>query len=427
MDTVDVLIVGGGIAGIYSGIELLKKTPSLSILLIEKYNYLGGRVVSFKKDISNVGEVLWENGAGRIHDSNILVHKLLKKYNLKTAPINTNMQFIDLGKNIKESAQFEELCRVYLGPLQDLPREILQNYTLYNLCKELYGIKETQSLFDRFPYYTEVYILRADIALKQFIDEKNPGIMGTRDGFTVCIEGLSELIKRMADDFTRRGGTIIKKCTLLNIYNDKKGLHAIISENNIKKELHASKIICALHSTALKTIPAFDNWVPLKHLIMTPLTRIYMVFPPNSSGEVWFSNIPKTVTTNELRYIIPINAAKGIIMVSYTDGEFTVPYSKDAVYNKPLDGLSKRIITQLRKVFPDVTIPAPLFIKAHPWSEGTTAWTPGAYDAEEMSANSCYGPLKNVYVCGESFSLMQAWMEGAVQQAEKMLKIIKIK
>ena len=66
MSSYDVIIVGGGIAGLRVGIEALKKQPSINCCILEKYGYIGGRIVTFRKNIPKIGEVQWENGAGRI-------------------------------------------------------------------------------------------------------------------------------------------------------------------------------------------------------------------------------------------------------------------------------------------------------------------------------------------------------------------------
>ena len=46
---------------------------------------------------------------------------------------------------------------------------------------------------------------------------------------------------------------------------------------------------------------------------------MYAVFPVKA-GISWFSGLPKVVTNSPIRYIIPVDAKKGIIMISYTDG-----------------------------------------------------------------------------------------------------------
>ena len=151
---------------------------------------------------------------------------------------------------------------------------------------------------------------------------------------------------------------------------------------------------------------------------MKPLLRTYAIFPtPN--GKAWFHDIKKTVTAHPIRFVIPLDPTKGTIMTSYTD-------ANDAEYWIKMDkNLEKKIMAGLREVFPHKKIPDPLYFKAHPWYEGCTYWLPGSYDPVEQS-NKIMCPLPNkwqhLYVCGESFSMRQAWMEGALEHADALIK-----
>jgi monoamine oxidase len=87
------------------------------------------------------------------------------------------------------------------------------------------------------------------------------------------------------------------------------------------------------------------------------------------------------------------------------------------------EALGKFIMEELGKMFPDRDIPPYTLFKAHPWYSGCTYWTPGSYDPVIMSKDAMHPDtsMPSVYVCGESFSLKQAWMEGALEHASDML------
>ena len=63
----DIIIIGGGIAGLYTLYSLSKKHPNLKILLLEKGKNLGGRIYTYKDQYMTL-----EAGAGRFSDTNIL-------------------------------------------------------------------------------------------------------------------------------------------------------------------------------------------------------------------------------------------------------------------------------------------------------------------------------------------------------------------
>ena len=108
-------------------------------------------------------------------------------------------------------------------------------------------------------------------------------------------------------------------------------------------------------------------------------------------------------------------------MTSYTDAEDTKPWTK-ILKTDGEKALKKSIMTEMTKMFPGV--PNPLFFKSHLWSKGTTYWTPGLYDPVEMG-EKIMNPLPNfwpnLYVCGESFSQRQAWVEGALENADALI------
>jgi len=154
---------------------------------------------------------------------------------------------------------------------------------------------------------------------------------------------------------------------------------------------------------------------------MKPLLRTYGIFP-TINGKPWFHGVKTTVTDSPLRFIIPINPKQGTLMTSYTDAEDTREYMK--LLDKSPAALEKRIMRDTRELFPELDIPNPLFFKAHPWYDGCTYWTPGNYDPQEES-DTVMHPMphrfQGLYICGESFSMRQAWMEGALEHAEAML------
>ena len=145
--------------------------------------------------------------------------------------------------------------------------------------------------------------------------------------------------------------------------------------------------------------------------------RIYAVFPTKG---VWFKGLPRIVTTSPIRYFLPMSEEKGVAMVSYTDNIYSQHYM-DIMDAKGDKGLENAVMTDLRKLFPEREIPDPTFFKAHPWTDGVSYWLPGDYRPEHVS-EEVLNPFPGLYVCGESFSLRQGWMEGALEHAALLLR-----
>ena len=395
----DCLIIGAGISGMFSAREILKKHPEWKVGLAERYKELGGRTFSYsyKKNI-------WEGGAGRISKDHKHTLALIKEYKLNLIQIPSETRFkLDSGSDIILN-EFDEFSKVYLLPMTYLSKDVLAKHTIESLSKRMYGPSATQRLFDYFPYRGEINTLRADLALKTFLT----GEMSSHSGYSVIKEGFSELIACMKKDIVGRGCKILTSHKLLNLRKHGNGTECFFEGRNI----HAERVILALHADALAKIPVFRKWDVLSYLKTQPLFRIYGVF-----NKAWFPPGAPIVTPGSLRYIIPVG--ENVIMVSYTDAEDTKNFH--SIQRRGGDeALQKIIMKELRKLFPEVDIPEPVHFKSYYWSTGATYWLPGNYSPETLSRKSiCPMPLTlpKVWLTGESTSMRQAWVEGALEQS----------
>jgi glycine/D-amino acid oxidase-like deaminating enzyme len=252
----------------------------------------------------------------------------------------------------------------------------------------------------RYPYRVEFDSMRADVALEVF----RGGGDAARYGYYVVREGLSTLIKGLARD-CRRAGVEIR--TGAEVVAVEPGLVRLKGRGVVRGD----RIVMATHIVALrKLLPAVPAW---NHLSMSPLTRVYAQYPATPAP--WFEGLPKVVTDSPLRYIIPVNPAAGVIMISYTDAD-------DTIWWRGLKGkaLVRAIQSELRVLFPDCEIPEPRWMVPYEWSEGRSYWLPGNYDVS-ATVSEAMNPVEGVYVCGESLSIAnQGWMEGALETAETL-------
>ena len=423
----DLIIVGAGIAGLRVGIEALKANPKLKCCILEKYGYMGGRVVTWRKKLPKVGEVSWENGAGRISTSHKKVLGLIKEYGLTFVPLSADTGFIDTGRRGEglEKNMFSDLLEVYLDPIMRLSKDVLTAHTLKELLDSVIGPKDARGFYEMFPYFCEIHTLRADIALSAFHHE-----MHSNEGFGVCVEGLSSIIDAMVRDFVGRGGWVLKGVDVQRVLKAVGGGVRVecryFEENGeeLRTEFVGCACVLALHSEAVRKIDGVKHLRVLKHLKMMPLLRMYAVFPVKSvSDGVWFEGLPKIVTNSPVRYIIPVNAAKGIIMISYTDGGDAAKWGR-MIDSRGEAVVQECVMKEIRRLFPDRSIPDPLFFKLHYWDSGCTYWLPGRYDVAEESAASLHplgGEIPGLFMCGESFAIHQTWMESALTQADALL------
>jgi hypothetical protein len=425
MMDLDYAIVGGGLAGLYAAREIAKKHPKATIAVFEKYRVFGGRVLTFRE-----GPYQWEAGAGRIHSSHKLVRGLLKQYGLKEVPISSEVGWVNTYGSPLVPNHWEESLPSWLSEISRLSSKQLAEHTVFELLTQIFGEKMATQMVAPFPYYGEIYTLRADVAIQSFQRE-----MGTHQHFSVSPDGYDTLIGTLAEDCYNHGVTLETHWDLTAATPEGSAIRLWFALGSPKekegrqiREVLAKQVIFALHRDALAKINLFKGLPLLSKVKMDPLHRIYAVFPKSHDGTTWFQDIGRFVTGTPIRYFIPINPEKGITMISYTDGKDTEVWTDLAYGAEPKNETLGFLLTEeCRRLFPKKDIPFPIFLKSHPWDSGCSYWVPGDYSVEKASKESLqpFGQtLPNVYVCGESFSLRQAWMEGALENTRDLLRIL---
>jgi monoamine oxidase len=405
------VIVGAGFAGLWIADKMVATgVPGSQILVLEKYDYLGGRVVS----ASRPDGTSYEIGAGRIHKSHHRVSALINRYGLKTYDLDGSIHWLPKGPGPTqpEPNRFEAVWNTLLSRFKELPPDVLGSHTLRELSMKVWGPQHTHELLQKFPYRAETEVLRADMALRTFKDT-----LGTQEHYYVVVGGLSALITRMVTELKKAGVRFRLDTEVTNVSIDDRGVYEVRVKD--KEPIHAARVILALHATALQKLPILREFSPLQHLSMRPLTRIYAQYPVDpATGVAWFAPFGRIVTDSPLRYIIPINPKSGLTMISYTDDQDTHVWK--GLQKKPLQDA---IQAEVRRLFPHLTIPEPTWIKSYEWKDGCTYWLPGDYDPHKESQQALQprpSTMPHLYVCGESFSLLQAWMEGALEHAEAL-------
>jgi monoamine oxidase len=343
-----------------------------------------------------------------------MVLGLIKDYGLHTVPIGSEAGSLWLdGKSVKPN-HCTDLMNTYMLPLQCLPKSVLQTNTLGNLLERVHGTFKARAFYRLFPYWGEIHTLRADLGLHNFQKEFD----GTMN-YCVCVEGLSALIQCLVKDVEKRGVLIRTNREVTNL-REKDG--CVYVDVKGQEPVECDRCVLALHADVLEKIPFAREHMPaLRHLAMEPLVRMYAVFPVHK-GKSWFSGLGKMITDDAVRYIIPVNPAKGVVMISYTDGQEAL-YWMNFQKKRGDKAVQAAVLSHVRALLPDIDIPEPRLFKIYPWTSGCTYWTPGSYDVERMSKEA-HTLTNRVYACGESIAMTQCWMEGSLESADLVLKLL---
>jgi monoamine oxidase len=389
------VIVGGGIAGLWLADQLSIRGDRVTVL--EKYDYLGGRIVTAKDG--------YEIGAGRLHTSHHRLRSLIRRFHLHTVPIGGTTLWMPLATGVPEPNTFDATWAAVLSVMRRLPPETLATHTLATLAADTMGPAAATALLNQYPYRTETELQRADVGIRAFDTE-----MRSQAGFMVVREGLSAVVRGLETACRKRGVMFHLNTEVANVQRHGDGCIVRVRKGD---PIVADRVVLALHASALRHLPVCQNLEPLRHVGMAPLTRIYAKFtdPWPLAGKV--------VTDSPIRYIIPINPAAGLIMISYTDDRDTAIW-----HGLKGDALRDKMHAELLRLFAEV--PEMEWIRPYEWTDGTTYWRPGTYDVEAAS-RAIMNPrpvfLPQLYICGESFSpYKQAWMEGALEHAAALLR-----
>ena len=416
----DTIVIGAGLAGLTVAEALASRGEHVTV--IEKYGVVGGRVATMHRAAKEgVPALQYEIGAGRIFYKHARVLKLVREMKLGIYPIS--MEGIEWrGKSsgyASEPNSFTVLFSEVAKLLQSLPKAELEQSTIADLLKKVAPPEFQTTLTLKYPYWSEINMMRADVALESF--EKG-GTMEAHDAtsYLGVVEGLDAITNGLAERAKKAGVTILFHHHVSDIHLLGKNSYEVVGEKGKKEAfaLQAKRVVVATCRCTAGSFPSLKS-IPLFKLLDTePLIRIYAVYP-KEKGKVWFAGMGKVITDSPLRHVIPINEEKGLIMISYTDGKDCEVWSK--LEQKDLE---KKMSMEVEKVFGKV--PAPLYLKMHEWGAGCTYWKPGKYDPVEMGELALQ-PIKmypNLHLCGESYSMQQAWMEGALESAEGLLKKI---
>ena len=402
----DVIIVGGGIAGLSASLQLSKNN---NILLLDNRNYLGGRIITNKKPV-------YEIGAARFNNSHKRLIKLIKKYRLSTYKLNKSIDFVDNKTKIKKKNVNHDINLFFKEIIQQsklLTKKTLITTTFKELCLLYKSKRDVNRTIDFFGYRSEFDSLNAYDALRCIKEDFN----GNKY-YYVIMGGLSQLCTKIAHDITKNGGKIKLKTYITDVTEINKSFTVSDTMGNTWV---GRKIIFAVKPHQLKQ---FNILKPIHNYIHNinniPLIRIYAKYYVGKSG-VWFKGMNRTTTNSFLRHIIPINEHTGLIMISYTDDKDTRVYLKN---NKLLDidVIRNKIHNEVCALFPDKNIPMPTYFKCHLWTEGVHFWKKGSDSTKIFK--KILNPKKNIFICGEGFSLNQAWIEGALDTSDKVVNLI---
>lgn len=424
----DIIIVGSGISALYLSYKL--KYKNLNILILEKNDYIGGRIKTFHKSINN-HEYKWEEGAGRFNDNHKLFIQLLNELDLKKYITKISSQVIFKpsdesyeSESKSKSSFINESPNKYLEKIikysKTFSKKELQTQTFQDFAKNILTKNEFQFLLDSTGNYYTIFInMNCYDALKIFHFVVNEKIQyyGLKCGYDTIIHNLLNEINNINNIKLNHNVTNIE------YINYSASLHNYNISNNIfnvycnKEKYQSRMVVLTIPKPELLKFKILNPIKPLLNSINNKsLCRIYSVF---KEKDIWFKDVDygKITTNNSSRTYIPIDKENGLIMISYSDGKYADAWNK--INDKPI--ITNKLCTNVNNTF-DIKINKPIYTKKSYWKVATSYWLKNM-DSNKIS-KKIIKPYNDIplYICGEGYSTIQGWIEGALSTVENLLK-----
>lgn len=423
MNDYDIVIVGGGISGIYLMHQLLDK-KNIRVLLLESNERFGGRVHTHYENIDGKDYVI-DLGAGRLGFHHTHIMELIKKLNLEKDiyPIPSTSEYVENGVN-KTTFKNKIMKKLYqflnLKKIRNLSKNIVQNFTLKGFLEKYMSKTVVQQMIRVFEYTSDFTLLNAYDSIRLFkTDYKDSSkYFVLKNGIQTITDTMISRIKKHKSYPRKFALKNLSTVTDIKLHDEKQGY--IVEYKNMTSEkisrVNAKKVVCALPRKNLVMLPILKPYLSdLNSVQDVNLLRIYEIYE-----KPWFQSLKKTITNDQLQYVIPINPANGLIMTSYTDLE-NANYWLKLYTDKGEDKLKDTILAKIKKNF-HMDVSPSKWLKFSYWDMGVGVWKKKV-DSDYLS-EKILNLMPNFYICGENYSTYQAWCEGALITSKKVFEKI---
>jgi len=403
----DIIIIGSGIAGLYSAYKIKKSFPKMRIIVLERNGKpdIGGRAGNIKFQGTNV---VTGAGIGRkrkdkllirlLHDLDIPYHEFMVASNYS--------HVIDPPCDVKSI--FTKLKSEYREPVDH--GKTFKQYAMEKLGKTAY------QHFIICAGYTDYEAEGAHTTLHHYGFEDNYGRWtGLSIPWSALIHTLVQKLGGEQVVHTGRNVTQIMRG---------EGGHGqcnftIVCENG-SRYLGNKVILATTVSSVRSLLPQFSSIY--RHIHSQPFLRVYGKFSVASMPIIQNYIQGTTVVPGPIHKIIPMNPEKGVYMIAYTDNRGAMEL-RNFTENTPANrehfcrllegalGIQKTGKIHL------------LSIKGVFWEEGTHYYIPLKRSGEPLDnfISMAQRPMDGIAVVGEMISMNQGWVEGALDSVEKVV------
>ena len=402
----DIIIIGAGIAGLYSAYNIKKMCPKTNLLILESNRrpYIGGRIGN---NIFYNTNIVVGAGVGRKDTDKFLI-KLLKELHIKYSEFEANIHYSKQIKNVIDIKEYLNKLRLIYNSYKNPPSITFKQFATEHLGSKLYNdfvISSGYSDFEKEDVYEVLYHYQME---------------DNASGWTALDIPWSSIVNSLCNKIGHQNILTSTKVEKIEKIDHNPCLFEIITSGKINKSniYYANKVIIATRiNTVKKLLPKYKIY---NEIHGQPFLYIYAKFDTESS-KLMSQIVPTyTVVPGSLQKIIPFS--KSVYMIAYSDNksaEILQKYKENNPQNRIF--FEKKVEEALGLLPNTLHIIA---IKDFYWTIGTHYYTPLNYDNymnRDEFINEAQHPKPGMLVVGEDVSRRQGWCEGALQSVEKVL------
>jgi hypothetical protein len=405
----DFVIVGSGIAGLYSAYKILHMSPNASILILErnKKSWLGGRTNNIDFYGANV---VTGAGVGR-QKKDLLLLRLL--HNLKiphdkysiTKEYGHDVITIDVNKIIS-----------YLKTTYNKHPGLYKGETFRNFAVNILGETVYQNFVTSTGYTDYENADIHDVLYYYGMDDNSTKL----DVFHVPWKKLvDDMIKWLLQyNVTIKSSSNVTKINKLDDCKETCGF--VVSCENGQKYKCKKTVVATTISSIHKLFPV--NEFPIyKQIHGQPFLRLYGKFSGKSA--LLMKNTVKslTIVSGPLYKIIPMDLKRNVYMIVYNDNAGSVFFKNHLKNTSTNRNLFARLLEKsLGLPFESLKLDA---IIDFYWPIGTHYYEPlsSEYKNRIDFIKHAQHPVNGLVVVGEVVALNQGWVEGALDSVESVI------
>ena len=399
----DIIIIGSGMAGLYSAYHIKKQFPNISFVILEKFKkeWIGGRT---SNETFYGTQIVTGAGIGR-RDTNTLLIQLMNDLHVPFKDFLSVMDYSKLFSPLDIIDVLKHLKQQYKKHPE------LHHKTFKQFFIQLFGEKSYKHFlissgytdFENADLYETIY--------NYGMDDNTGGWNGLYIPWKKLVDKLYHIIGKEHFKFSC---DVVK----INRKNEQPCLFEIITKNS--DVFYSNKVIVATTISSIqKLIPVKQNLYQQIH--GQPFLRLYGKFNKQST-EIMKKYVPHyTIVPGPLQKIIPMDSNKGVYMIAYSDNTNAL-LLKDHLENTPQN---RKLYCQL--IEQSLGIPngslTLIAIKDFYWPIGTHYYEPLSkkFSSRAHFLDEVQHPEKGMLVVGEALSTYQGWVEGALESVKKVL------